>query len=152
MKKFNFKEMKPCLIFVIFFALILTNINFIKSETNAYPVNGSTAEQGTWITSNPDKFNPNDESQKKAFAQAYKDGKIDLNNANHRGEVEKYLTRYQDSVSLSDRKMLNELVSYHAPDVKVSLDKGENINLIKENDKLFVISSDGEKHDFTRSE
>ena len=88
MKHFDFKKIKSPAIFLIFFALILINIVFVKSEANAYPVNGSMAEQGTWITSNPDKFNPNDESQKRAFAQAYKDGKIDLNNANHRGEVE----------------------------------------------------------------
>ncbi len=140
--------MKSLLFLAIFFALILTNAALVKSDSASYPTNGSVAEQGEWIVNNPDKFNPNDESQKKAFAQAYKDNKIDLNNAKQREAVEKYLTRYQESVSLEDRKMLNELVSYHARDVKVSLDKGENINLVKEGDKLFLISSDGEKHDF----
>ncbi len=149
MKKFNFKKIKSRLIFAIFFALILTNVALVKSDSVPYPVNGSVAEQGAWITSNPDKFNPNDESQKKAFAQTYKDNKIDLNNPSQREAVEKYLTRYQESVSLEDRKMLNELVSYYTGDVKVSLDRGENINLVKEGDKLFLISSDGEKHDFT---
>ncbi|MBI4116408.1 hypothetical protein HY449_01550 [Candidatus Pacearchaeota archaeon] len=148
MKKFNFKKIKSSVIFAIFFALILTGMSFVKSETDIYPANGSIAEQGNWITNNPDKFNPNDESQKKAFAKAYSDNKIDLNNVKQREAVEKYLTRYQERVSFEDRKMLNELVSYHARDVKVFLDKGEDINLIKEGDKLFIISSDGEKHDF----
>ncbi|MEK6842470.1 MAG: hypothetical protein AABX84_01530 [Nanoarchaeota archaeon] len=126
--------------FLILFLLVLLN----GVSAADFPANGTDAEKQNWVL-DPDNFNPEDKTQKDIFLQAYKDKKIDLRNAEHKKAVEKYLTN-QRVISLDDRKMLNDFVKYYTLDKSVDLSKGQGISLKKENNNIFLVSSDGQKH------
>ncbi len=116
---------------------------------NSYPTDGSLEERRDWLVDNLNKFDPKDESQRKAFAQAYKDKKIVLSNPEHEEAVVAYLSNYKEGIPLEDRDMLKEFVSHYLqdPTIGVDLKEGEGILLSKEGEKIYLISSDGKKHD-----
>ncbi len=93
----------------------------------AFPSNGNDTEKQKWILDNPDDINLRDSEQKKT--------------------VENYLIN-QKTFSFGDKKMLGNLVEYYTLDkINVDLSKGQGILLKKEGNNLFLISSDGQKHD-----
>lgn len=134
-------------ILAIFAILFLLNFSTgVHAAVSPYPTSGTSGEQQTWILSNPDNFDPEDSSQAEAFVQAYDAGKINLNDKNQRGLVQKYLFS-KDAIALEDRNILDDFLSYKLKGVKVDLKKGEGISFYEKDGKLFLGSGDGQEHD-----
>lgn len=136
---------------IILFAVMSFLILNLFSNVNAvigFPADGSGEEQQSWILNNPDNFSPDNNLQKQAFLQVYENKIIDLRDAAHKNLVEKYLTSYQNNIPFEERKILEDFIEYYTLDkIQIDLSKGRGISLKKEGNNLFLVSSDGMKHD-----
>ena len=111
------------IIFSILFLFVF--INGVSAV--GFPASGNDTEKQKWILDNPED--------------------IDLRDAEQKKTVENYLDKKIIS-SANDRKMLENLVKYNTLDrIQIDLSKGNGILLTKENNNLFLVSSDGQKHD-----
>ena len=143
-------------IFNLFLALILM-FSFINATD--FPIDASAEIQQQWVIQNPEDFNPSNSAQAQALVDAYKNKRIDFDNKNNKGAVEKYLQSQEGGIKSSDRSILNDLVAHEigsvdnlvsheiGSNVRVDLSKGEKISFVKDNEKSLLVTSDGKKHD-----
>lgn len=73
---------------------------------------------------------------------------FDSNDREQREAVENYLIEQENIDNPEDRRLLNALLSRKLI-VEVDLSKGEGISLAKDGESLFLVSSDGQKHDIS---
>lgn len=117
-------NVKILTIFIITIALIqILSINLNAAD---FPSSGTDEEKQKWILDNPDN--------------------IDLRDLEQKETVENYLVNQGTISANNDRKFLEDLMRYHTLDkVQIDLSKGQGISLKKEDNNLFLVSSDNQK-------
>ena len=131
------------IIIVLIFLISFLNIFLVQADE--FPLEAGQEIKESWIINNVENFNPQDDAQRNVFREAYKDGRINLDD--NPEVVEKYLLDYENGILQEDRSILNDFVSEKTGGTDVSLEKGANMALKKEGEKIFLASSDGQKHD-----
>src|SRR3990167_5912256 len=114
--KMKFRNIIIVLIFLISF------LNIFLVQADEFPLEAGQEIKESWIINNVENFNPQDDAQRNVFREAYKDGRINLDD--NPEVVEKYLLDYENGILQEDRSILNDFVSEKTGGTDVSLEKG----------------------------
>lgn len=134
------KNVKGVFIFLALAVLIIISQVYAAE----FPVESGQELQESWIINNADDFDPQDDAQRGAFREAYKNGRINLNE--NPEIVEKYLLDYEEGILKEDRGILNDFISEKTGGINTNLEKGSNIALEKNGGEFFIVSGDGQRH------